>query len=57
MEHCIAACDRFEVCTDPYNNGRTCFKVTHGLLERSNMIAILKDEKFLFIKDMIVYFK
>jgi len=56
MGHCIAAADRFTPIPDPYGKGRNCFEITHTLLERSNMVEIIKDSAFLFIYNNVVYF-
>jgi hypothetical protein len=55
MKYCLAAADRFTVISDPYKQGRICFKFNH--LERLDLVKIADDFNFLFIYDNVVYFK
>jgi len=57
MNYLIAAADRFERVDDPFKLGRICFKSTHAFYERLDLVRISEDPTFLFIHDMIIYFK
>lgn len=57
MGYCEAAADRFELIADPYNNKRICYKNKYDFFERLDLIRIMEDTRFLFIKDNIVYFE
>lgn len=57
MNYLIAAADRFERVDDPYKHGRVCFKCTHNFFERLDLVRISEDPAFLFIHNMIIYFK
>ena len=56
MNYCEAACDKFTLIDDPYNNGRICYRANSHFLERLDLKRILEDPKFLFIYDNVVYF-
>lgn len=44
----------YEQISDPYGHNRICFKATH--ISREDMVALIADEKFMFIANNIVYF-
>jgi len=57
MNYLEAAADRFKRVDDPYNNGRNCFMPKHDFFERLDIVRIAEDPNFLFIHNMIIYFK
>jgi len=59
MNYLLAQPDRFEQVPDPYIKGtyaRTCFKSTCNYIDLKDLSIIIKDKRFLFIHDNIIYF-
>lgn len=56
MNYCQAASDRFVLIDDPHGCNRICYRNKYDLFERLDLQRIMKDPKFLFIANNIVYF-